>query len=66
MPQHASAIQGLVAALGAWAERALDRYRLPRPALGTLTMREMRYFTLYHELHHMQVAARRAAESDQG
>jgi hypothetical protein len=42
-----------------WSERALDRFRMPHPALGPLSVREMLHFTLYHNLHHLRnVAAR--------
>lgn len=45
-----------------WTERALDRYRLPHPVLGKLTVREMLLFTLYHGTHHARlVAGRRPA-----
>lgn len=30
----------------------LDRYLLPHPLLGKLTLREMLYFTIYHVTHH--------------
>ena len=33
-------------------EEQLDRYLLPHPLLGKLTMREMLYFTIYHVTHH--------------
>ena len=33
-------------------EEQLDRYLLPHPLLGKLTMREMLYFTIYHVSHH--------------
>lgn len=50
----------LVLAIAAWPEAALDRYRLPHPALGKLTLREMFFFTLYHNAHHVrQIHARR-------
>lgn len=42
----------LVVAAQPWSERALDRYRLPHPLLGKLTMREMLMFTVYHNSHH--------------
>jgi hypothetical protein len=61
MSQHAEAIARLVGLASRWPERAVDRARLPHPVLGKLTVREMLHFTLYHELHHVQVAARRAA-----
>ena len=54
------AVAGLAAKIPAWSERALDRYRLPHPLLGKLTVREMLFFTVYHNAHHLeQVASRR-------
>lgn len=44
--------KAIVLALNGWSESDLDRYRLPHPALGKLTVREMLMFTLYHNLHH--------------
>lgn len=35
-----------------WPEEKLDRYLLPHPLLGKLTLREMLYFTMYHVSHH--------------
>ena len=52
----------LVAALDSWEDRALDRYLLPHPLLGKMTVREILYFTLYHNAHH----ARRVVERRQG
>jgi hypothetical protein len=47
-------------AIASWPEAALDRYRLPHPVLGRLTLREMLFFTLYHNAHHVrQVYERR-------
>ena len=43
-----------------WDDAALDRYRLPHPALGTLTVREMLFFSLYHNAHHLNLVASRA------
>ena len=40
-------------------EKDLDRLRLPHPLLGKLTVREMLFFTLYHNAHHMAIVARR-------
>ncbi len=49
-------------AIVTWPEAALDRYRLPHPVLGKLTLREMLFFTLYHNAHHVrQVYERREA-----
>ena len=33
-------------------EEELDKYRLPHPLLGKLTLREMGQFTIYHVQHH--------------
>jgi hypothetical protein len=33
-------------------EEDLDRYLIPHPLLGKLTLREMLYFTIYHTQHH--------------
>ncbi len=49
----------LTEAIGGWNEDSLDRYRLPHPLLGKLTVREMLYFTLYHVGHHAEIVAAR-------
>lgn len=36
-----------------WDEKDLDTYTLPHPVLGKLTVREMLFFTLYHNTHHV-------------
>ncbi|HXT19505.1 MAG TPA: DinB family protein [Thermoanaerobaculia bacterium] len=41
-----------------WGERALERLRLPHPGMGPLTVREMAFFTLYHNTHHVLGVAR--------
>jgi hypothetical protein len=43
-----------------WDENSLDRYRLPHPILGKLTVREMLYFTVYHIGHHAEIVAKRS------
>lgn len=47
----------------AWSEPALDRYRLPHPFLGRLTIREMLQFLIYHHAHHLRRIAERAGET---
>ena len=37
-----------------WAEDQLDSYRIAHPILGKLTLRELAYFTIYHNIHHME------------
>jgi hypothetical protein len=42
-----------------WSDSKLDRVQLPHPLLGQLTVREMLFFTLYHQRHHLAVVERR-------
>jgi DinB superfamily len=49
--------------IGRWPERKLDSLQLPHPLLGKLTVREMLFFTLYHQRHHIAVVKRRLQES---
>lgn len=53
----------LVAAMAGWSEAAADRHQLPHPILGTLTVREMLAFTVYHTAHHLRRIEQRAAGS---
>ena len=46
--------QSLSDKIGSFTEEELDRYILPHPLLGTLTLREMVYFTIYHSQHHQK------------
>jgi|SRR6185369_10607925 len=59
MGRRELAAEALERAIEPWSETALDRYRMPHPLLGKLTVREMLFFTLYHNLHHVQNVARR-------
>lgn len=43
----------LISVLKKWSEKDLDTYTLPHPLLGKLTVREMLFFTLYHNTHHV-------------
>lgn len=43
----------LAQGLRGWTEEDLDRYRMPHPAAGAVTVREMLYFTLFHPYHHI-------------
>jgi hypothetical protein len=36
-------------------EGKLDHYILPHPLLGKLTLREMLFFTIYHNEHHLNL-----------
>lgn len=48
----ASASGALIAQAEKWREEELDQYQLPHPILGKLTIREMLFFTIYHNLRH--------------
>ncbi|NBX80802.1 MAG: DinB family protein, partial [Flavobacteriales bacterium] len=39
-------------------EDDLDKYVLPHPLLGKLTLREMLCFTIYHVKHHVEIIKR--------
>ena len=42
----------LVSVAEKWAEDELDKYQLPHPIIGKLTIREMLFFVIYHNLRH--------------
>ena len=44
----------LIAALNHWSEDDLDTYVLPHPALSKTTIREMCFFTIYHNQLHLK------------
>jgi hypothetical protein len=52
LKQWSMASDELVAVLETWDENDLDEYLLPHPILGKLTVREMIFFTIYHNLRH--------------
>lgn len=43
----------LIAVMQRGNENSLDKYLLPHPILGKMTIREMLFFTLYHDVHHV-------------
>ncbi|MFY7998028.1 MAG: DinB family protein [Candidatus Kapaibacteriota bacterium] len=51
-------VQKLCKALERYSEEDLDRYILPHPLLGRITLREMMYFTAYHVEHHEALTKR--------
>ena len=55
--RYAGAHTLLCAAAGAWSEAELDTRAVMHPLLGSLTMREMLYFMLYHDAHHATVVS---------
>jgi len=59
----ADAIEELGRRVATWSEIDLDRYRLPHPLLGKLTVREMLFFTIQHLAHHASKVEERLATS---
>lgn len=57
-------VRALDAAAVRWSEPTLDRYRLPHPLLGLLTVREMLAFTVYHTAHHLRLVEARLSGAD--
>lgn len=54
----------LEAALATWKDADLDKANLPHPLLGKLTVRELLFFTLYHNLHHVNDVHRLLGEAE--
>ncbi|HNQ94228.1 MAG TPA: DinB family protein [Anaerolineales bacterium] len=52
LKQFSNASADLVSVAEKWSEDDLDGYLLPHPLIGKLTIREMLYFTIYHNLRH--------------
>lgn len=52
---------GLISQLANWSEEELDKYAIPHPLMGLLTVREMMLFTAYHTRHHLEIMAKRVA-----
>jgi hypothetical protein len=53
-------VRAVQSAFQRWPEPALDRYQLPHPLLGRLTVREMLAFSVYHHAHHLRRVAERS------
>lgn len=56
--------QKLESALAGWQDADLDKARLPHPLLGKLTVRELLFFTLYHNLHHVNDVRRLLSQAE--
>jgi uncharacterized damage-inducible protein DinB len=52
LDHFAKVSSGLVASSETWNDSELDDYLLPHPILGKLTIREILFFTVYHNLRH--------------
>jgi hypothetical protein len=53
--------QKLVTKIEKQSESDLDKYILPHPLLGKVTLREMLYFTIHHNEHHLNLLKYRNA-----
>jgi hypothetical protein len=62
LARHHAAIDALAVRTLQWTRQQVDSILMPHPLLGNLTVREMLLFTLYHNLHHVHVVARRRGE----
>jgi uncharacterized damage-inducible protein DinB len=52
LDQFSKASTELVSVVEKWEDKELDEYLLPHPILGKLTIREIVFFTIYHNLRH--------------
>jgi len=52
LDQFSKAGMDLISIAEKWEEDALDGFLLPHPLIGKLTIREMLFFTIYHNLRH--------------
>jgi len=59
-------LSDLSRAASRWSEAELDRYRLPHPLLGKITLREMLFFTHYDFSHHKGNVVRRLRLTEPG
>lgn len=55
--QFAEEKDRLLEIVGKWREKDLDNYLLPHPLLGKVSIREMLFFTAYHNQHHNKTLA---------
>jgi hypothetical protein len=53
---------GLRAAAAEWSEEELDRHALTHPLIGEMTVREMLFFCIVHERHHLKIVRTRLSE----
>jgi hypothetical protein len=53
--KYAEQKQKLITKIEKQSETDLDKYILPHPLLGKVTLREMLYFTIHHNEHHLNL-----------
>jgi hypothetical protein len=52
LAQLSTTIEKLVSVIETWEEDQLDESQLPHPIIGKITVREMLFFTIHHNLRH--------------
>lgn len=57
--KYSSQKRRLISKVEKQSEAGLDKYILPHPLLGKVTLREMLFFTIYHNEHHLELLRRR-------
>jgi DinB superfamily len=53
MRAHEASVEALTARVAKWSEANMNYHVLPHPLLGPLSVREMLFFTVYHNTHHI-------------
>ena len=53
--KYATQKQKLISKIEKQNEKDLDEYIIPHPLLGKVTLREMLYFTIHHNKHHLEL-----------
>ncbi|MBI2731573.1 MAG: DinB family protein [Sphingobacteriales bacterium] len=48
-----------------WDEESLDKYIVPHPLLGKITIRELACFTIFHTKHHLKTIRQRNREASE-
>lgn len=57
--KYAAQKNKLITKIEKQSETGLDKYILPHPLLGKITLREMLYFTIHHNEHHLELLQNR-------
>jgi hypothetical protein len=54
-------VSKICTSMARYSENEMDKYMLPHPILGKLTIREMMYFAIYHVQHHSRFTKKNLA-----
>lgn len=64
LEKYKSYKERLISKVKKYKEEDLDYYVLPHPLLGKITLREMLFFTIHHNEHHLEILQSRNSSSD--